>query len=112
MLGIKIVFATPGHKTGMGLAERGNLLVGRWLKSYLSQNLTNWDEGLNFLLLQHRELVNATTGYSLSELVYDKNIRGGLCLARQVWENPERPKASDSCKKRCSEVHTGAQIEA
>ena len=59
-------------------------MIGRWLKSYLSQNPTNWDEELNFLLLQHKELVNATTGYSPSELVYGKNIRGGLYLARQV----------------------------
>ena len=34
LLGIKIVFATPCDKTGMGLAERGNLIVSSWLKSY------------------------------------------------------------------------------
>ena len=83
LLGIQIVFTTPGHKTGVGLAQRRDLIVGRWLKGYLSQNSTNWNEGLNFLLLQHNELVNATTGYSPSELMYGKNLWGGLYLARQ-----------------------------
>ena len=54
---------------------------------------------MNFLLLQHRELVSATAGYSSIELVYGKNIRDGLYLARQVWENPDKPQASEPFNK-------------
>ena len=35
VLGIEVQFSAPYHKTEMGLCERANGLVGRWLKSYM-----------------------------------------------------------------------------
>ena len=35
VLGIEVQFSAPYHKTGMGLYEPANGLVGRWLKSYM-----------------------------------------------------------------------------
>ena len=91
-MGVTIEWSTPYHKTGNAAAERGIGVISRWIESYLAEYPNNWDEALSFLLLQHKEMVNVSLGFSPAEIVFFRQIHGPLCLTRVVWENPDGPK--------------------
>ena len=67
-------------------------MISRWLKSYLAAYPNDWDEALSVLLLQRRETMNDSLGFSCAEIVFSRHTHGPLYLAREVWEYPEGPK--------------------
>ena len=62
------------------------------VENYLSEHLNDWNESSSFLLLQHREMVNTSLGFSSAEIMFSRQIHDPLYLAWEVWENPEGPK--------------------
>lgn len=59
------------------------------LKAMLHANCVqlkgDWEEGLQWLLLVAREVVQESTGFSPNDLVFSHMARGPLTLLRDYW---------------------------
>jgi hypothetical protein len=53
----------------------------------IEQDGNNWDQLLPYLMFSIREVPHASTGFSPFELLYGRNPRGILDLAKEVWAN-------------------------
>ena len=50
----------------------------------------DWDRLIPFLLFSYREVPQESTGFSLFELVYEKDIQGPLDVLKESWEAKRR----------------------
>ena len=88
LLRIKPIGTTPYHPQTDGLVQRFNQTIKTMLKKTEGKN---WDELLPYLLFTYRE---ASTDFSLFELVYGRPVRGPLDILKVSWESS--PKSSKS----------------
>lgn len=87
-LGISTIKTTPYHPQTVGLVERFNQTLKRMLKKFVNDTGKDWDRWLPFLLFAHREVTQASTGFSPFELLYGWGVQGPLDLLRKGWEAP------------------------
>lgn len=59
------------------------------LRAYCVQMKGDWEEGLPWLLLAAREVVQESTGFSPNDLVFGHEVRGPLALLWDNWKEAE-----------------------
>ena len=83
-LGVDAKFSSPFHFQSHDV-ERVNLTVENMLQKFIHENPKRWDELLSSLLFALREVPHSSTGFSPAELVFGREIRGLLNVARETW---------------------------
>jgi hypothetical protein len=61
------------------------------LKKVIERDGRNWDELLPHLMFSVSEVPQASTEFSLFELLYGRRPCGLLDLAKEVWEDQQKP---------------------
>ena len=104
--GIEMHYSKPFHIKSHGGIKRTIQTLENMIKKCMEKNDKNWDVLLPFLLFAIRESPSMTTGYSPSELVFGRNMRGLLALTRDVWEqnDPVQRELKEPVTKYLSEL--------
>ena len=82
MTGIR---TTPYHPECDGLVERFNASMKGMMRKILPDWDRQWDKALPHILGEYRRAPNETTGFTPSELLYGRQIRGPLQMLRERW---------------------------
>ena len=82
------------HPQTDGLVERFNQTLKQMLRKIVEADGRNWDQLLPYLLFSIREVPQASTGFSPFELLYGRQPRGLLDLAKEAWEQQPSPHRS------------------
>ena len=88
LLHIHPICTSPYHPQTDGLVERFN----QTLQSMLRKAATITKSGL---LFTYREVLQASTGFSLFKLLYGRDVRGPLDILKESWEASK--KSNESC---------------
>ena len=79
------------HPQTDGLVERFNKTLKQMLRRVVDKDGKNWDYLLPYLMFAIREVPQSSTGFSPFELLYGRNPRGLLDIARETWESESSP---------------------
>ena len=82
--------ASAYHAQSQAL-ERFHQTLNSLLRGYCVELNQDWEEGLPWLLLAAREVVQGSTGFSPNELVFGHTVRGSLALLHDPVAQPEPP---------------------
>ena len=104
-LGIEANFSTVYHPNSHGVVEKANQTLLQMLRKFIDQNPQNWDKIFPMLLYAIRSVPNESTKISPNELVFGRQLRGILEIARENWEN------GDKAKPRLLKVSTTEYLE-
>lgn len=77
-LQVRHVKASAYHPESQGVLECFNQTLKSLLHAYCSESSRDWEEGLPWLMLAAREMVQESTGFSPNELVFAHKVRGPL----------------------------------
>ena len=83
--------ASANHAQSQGALERFHQTLKSLLRGYCVELNQDWEEGLPWLLLAAREVVQESTGFSPNELVFGHTVRGPLALLHDPVAQPEPP---------------------
>ena len=86
-LGIEANFSSAYHYQSHGIVERANQTLLNIIRKFIHQNTESWDRTLPFLLFAIRNVPSETTKISANEIVFGRQLRGLLDIARDVWTN-------------------------
>lgn len=92
-LHIKHNKASAYHPQSQGVLERFHQTLKSLLRAYCMELGRDWEEGLPWLLLASREVVQESTGFSPNELVFGHSVRGPLAVLKDGLDLKEPPKA-------------------
>jgi hypothetical protein len=70
LLGIKKIQTTAFHPESNGGLERSHRVLAEYLRHYVSEDQTNWDEWIPYAVYVYNTTVHVTTAYTPFELVY------------------------------------------
>ncbi len=59
------------------------------IHAYCTELKADWEEGLPWLLLAAREVVQESTGFSPNDLVFGHTVRGPLAIVQDKWMSPK-----------------------
>ena len=79
------------HPQSQGALERFHQTLKSLLRSYCVELGSDWEEGLPWLLLAIREVVQESTGFSPNELVFGHTVRGPTAVLADEWGVAEVP---------------------
>lgn len=79
------------HPQSQGALERFHQHLKSLLRAYCTELKADWEEGLPWLLLAAREVVQESTGFSPNELVFAHTVRGPLSVVRDQWMPSDPP---------------------
>ncbi|XP_034567353.1 uncharacterized protein LOC117832370 [Notolabrus celidotus] len=79
------------HAQSQGVLERFHQTLKSMLRKYCVELNQDWEEGLPWLLLAAREVIQESTGFSPNELVFGHAVRGPLALLRDPVAPAEPP---------------------
>ncbi len=65
------------------------------LRSYCVEHGSDWEQGLPWLLVGIREVVQESLGYSPNELVFGHEVRGPIAVFADNWVPPESSNVLD-----------------
>ena len=65
--------------------------TGAIYRAYCTELMVDWEEGLSWLLLAAREVVQKSTGFSPNELVFARTVRGPLSIEADQWKSEGPP---------------------
>ena len=85
LLGVTGIRTTPYHPECDGLVERFNASMKGMLWKVLPDWDGQWDKALPHILGEYRRAPNETTGFTPSELLYGRQIRGPLQTLTEHW---------------------------
>ena len=71
LFGIEKRWTTPYHPQTDGLCQRFNGTLKSLFRKRVNLDRDNWDEQIAAALLAYRSLIQASTGLSLFEMLYD-----------------------------------------
>lgn len=77
------------HPQSQGALERFHQTLKSLLRSYCVELGSDWEEGLPWLLLGVREVIQESTGYSPNDLVFGHEVRGPTAILADQWTIPE-----------------------
>ena len=114
LLGIEKTRTTPLRPQSDGLVERANRILANMLSKYVSEQQTDWDEHLPFVLLAYRSSVHSTTGQSPNKIMFgrDVNLPVDLMLGKPV--NHSAQSATRYCRdleKTLTDIHEHARTK-
>ena len=78
------------HPQSQGALERFHQTLKSLLRSYCVELGSDWEEGLPWLLLAIREVVQESTDFSPNELVFGHAVRGPTAVLAE-WCTAETP---------------------
>ena len=90
-LHVRHATSTAYHPQSQGALERFHQTLKSLLRSYCTELNRDWEEGLPWLLLAAREVVQSSTGFSPNDLVFGHYVRSPLAVLREDWEVPDPP---------------------
>ena len=93
-LNVKRIKTSVYHPQTDGLVERFNQTLKRMLKKLPDADGKDWDRLIPYVMFAIREVPQASTGFSPFELLYGRQPRGLLDLAREAWESQPSPHRS------------------
>ena len=93
-LNVKRIRTSVYHPQTDGLVERFNQTLKKMLKKLVDVDGRDWDQLIPYVLFSIREVPQASTGFSPFELLYGRQPRGLLDLAREAWERQPCPQRS------------------
>ena len=85
LISIKQLSTTPYHPMCNGLVERFNGVLKQILKRLCSERPKDWDKYLGAVLFAYRDVTQESLGFSPFELVYGRQVRGPMCILRELW---------------------------
>lgn len=91
LLRIKPIRTSVYHPQTDGLVERFNQTLKAMLRKVISQDGKEWDLLLPYLMFAVREVPQSSTGFSPFELLYGRQPRGILDIAKESWEEQKVP---------------------
>ena len=88
-IGVTGLQTTPYHPERDGLVERFNTTLKSMLKKTLKVWNGQWDLALPHVLGEYRRAPHESTGFTPSELLYGRQIRGPLQNLKEQWTAKE-----------------------
>uniref|UniRef100_A0A9J7WVP0 ribonuclease H n=1 Tax=Cyprinus carpio carpio TaxID=630221 RepID=A0A9J7WVP0_CYPCA len=85
-LKVKQLRTTVYHPQTDGLVERFNKTLKQMLRRVAADDRRDWDQMLPYILFGIREVPQASTGFTPFELLFGRQPRGLLDVAREIWE--------------------------
>ncbi|KAL0173155.1 hypothetical protein M9458_033466, partial [Cirrhinus mrigala] len=86
LLKVKQVRTSVYHPQTDGLVERFNQTLKQMLRRVAAKDKKDWDLLLPYVLFGIREVPQASTGFTPFELLFGRQPRGLLDVAREAWE--------------------------
>ncbi|KAL1279885.1 hypothetical protein QQF64_014485 [Cirrhinus molitorella] len=86
LLHVKQLRTTVYHPQTDGLVERFNKTLKQMLRRVAAEEKRDWDQMLPYVLFGIREVPQASTGFTPFELLFGRQPRGLLDVAREAWE--------------------------
>ncbi len=77
------------HPQSQGALERFHQHLKSLIRAYCTELKADWEEGLPWLLLAAREVVQESTGFSPNDLVFGHTVRGPLAIVQDKWMSPK-----------------------
>lgn len=94
LLHVDALRTSPYHPQTDSLVERFNGTLKEMLRKTAQEVGWDWDKLLPYVLFAYREAPQESTGFSPFELLYGRDIRGPLDVAKEEWKT--HPKSSES----------------
>lgn len=82
---IKHVFSSPYHPQTNGALERSHQTLKEYLKHYINQNQTNWDEYVQLAMFTYNTHIHRSTNLTPFELVFGHKA----FIPKSICEKPE-----------------------
>ena len=92
-LQVKHNLASAYHAQSQGALERFHQTLKSMLRSYCTELGKDWEEGLPWLMLASREVIQESTGFSPNDLVFGHKVRGPMAILEDSWKVAEPPKS-------------------
>ncbi|KAL1274384.1 hypothetical protein QQF64_027198 [Cirrhinus molitorella] len=89
LLRVKQLRTTVYHPQMDGLVERFNQTLKQMLKRVAAEDRKNWDLLIPYVLFGIREVPQASTGFTPFELLFGRQPRGLLDVAKEAWEQQQ-----------------------
>lgn len=90
-LNIKHNKASAYHAQSQGALEGFHQTLKFLLRSYCTQMEGDWEDGLPWLMLVAREVVQESTGFSPNELVFGHTMCSPLAILSDQWRGEYPP---------------------
>ncbi|XP_073785929.1 uncharacterized protein [Danio rerio] len=94
LLKVKQIKTSVYHPQTDGLVERFNKTLKQMLRRVVAEDGRDWDLMIPYMLFGIREVPQASTGFTPFELLFSRQPRGLLDVARQAWEQEPAPQQS------------------
>nr|XP_040038942.1 uncharacterized protein LOC120822984 [Gasterosteus aculeatus aculeatus] len=94
LLKVKQLRTSVYHPQTDGLVERFNQTLKRMLRRVADEDKRDWDLMLPYVLFGIREVPQASTGFTPFELLFGRQPRGLLDVAKEAWEHQPAPHRS------------------
>lgn len=91
-LRVRHSLASAFHPESQGALERFHQSLKSLLRAYCTELGGDWEEGLPWMLLAAREVVQESTGFSPNELVFGHKVRGVLSVVAEEFEGSTPPR--------------------
>ncbi|KAL1248867.1 hypothetical protein QQF64_022185 [Cirrhinus molitorella] len=91
LLWVKQLRTSIYHPQTDGLVERFNQTLKQMLRRVAAEDRRDWDRMLPYVLFGIREVPQASTGFTPFELLFGRQPRGLLDVAREAWEQQPTP---------------------
>uniref|UniRef100_A0A9J7XB62 Gypsy retrotransposon integrase-like protein 1 n=1 Tax=Cyprinus carpio carpio TaxID=630221 RepID=A0A9J7XB62_CYPCA len=91
LLRVKQLRTTVYHPQTDGLVERFNQTLKQMLRCVAAEDKRDWDLMIPYVLFGIREVPQAYTGFTPFELLFGRQPRGLLDVAREAWEQQPAP---------------------
>ncbi len=102
LLQVRQIKTTVYHPQTDGLVERFNQTLKQMLHRVAADDRRDWDKMLPYVLFGIREVPQASTGFTPFELLFGRQPRGLLDVAREAWE--QQPAAHRSTLEHVREM--------
>lgn len=90
-LKVKHNISSAYHPQSQGGLERFHQTLKSLLRSYCVELDCDWEDGLPWILLAIREVVQESTGFSPNELVFGHTVRGPIAVLADEWNITDPP---------------------
>ncbi|KAL2091618.1 hypothetical protein ACEWY4_013881 [Coilia grayii] len=90
-LKIKHKLSSSYHPQSQGALERFHLTLKSLLRAYCSELQRDWEDGLPWLMLAAREVIQDSLGFSPNELVFAHEVRGPLTVLKDGLQEAAPP---------------------
>lgn len=102
LLGIHPIRTSIYHPQTDGLVERFNQTLKAMLRKVTDRTDGDWRAAIPYVLFAYRETQQEATGFSPSELMLGRQLRGPLDTLKQSWQHDRRSRAvpSPTCSRR------------